>query len=347
MDTIPPAALFNPQYPYASSTSPVFRQHFEQLAGILQQEVGLTEDSFVCDIGSNDGCLLRPLKELGIRAIGIEPSANVAALAQQEGLETRLAFFGEGTVQDLGKETADVVTACNVYAHVPDLRAFTQSVYHLLKPHGVFVIEVEYLGDILEQVAYGNFYSDHVAYWSLGSLSSWLANRGFRVYDAERIDTHGGSLRVWADKQVRPRRESVSKLLAWERDRGHWQPAFYLDWANRVFEEKQKLQALLAGIKMEGKRIAAYGAAAKGLTLLMYNQIGPETLDFIIDDSPLKQGKLVPGVNIPIVGIGDGLPVPKPDYLLVLAWNFSDSIIAKTRQLGVQYILPVPPKVID
>lgn len=342
--TVPPEQVFT-NYAYASSTSASFRRHFEGLAYRLV-EMGLKDGSVVVEPGSNDGVLLRPLKERGIRAIGVEPAQNICELAWKDGLETRNEFFTKKTVQALGEGTADAVVACNVYAHVPEIKKFTQNVKRLLKLDGFFCAEVQYVRNTIEDLSWDNAYLEHLFYWSLSSLQRFLGNQGMRIFCAERIPTHGGSLRFFADKKVRPVDACVRRLMKEEEQAELLKAQTYYLFGHNVMGIKLELVRQLKRLKAEGMVIVGYGAPAKATTLTNYCGIGPETIDYIVDDSPLKQGLFSPGKHIPILG-PEAVKERKPDIIFILAWNFKDDIIKKTRHLGVPYLLPVPPRLVD
>ena len=335
--TIPPEDIFT-VYPYSSSTAATTRAHFEGLADTLVRDHGLGPGSVVVEIASNDGVLQRPLRDRGVRAIGVEPARNICELAWRDGLETLNEFFTEATVEKIGEGAADAIIACNVYTHLPALHTFTENVRRLLKPTGIFVIEIEYLLDMIQQAAYGNVYQDHVSYFTLGSLANFLEAQGLFVFHAERISPQGGSLRVFASPNPRP---SNLPLLETEKELGLYSLSTYEEFAKKVEDSKRSLVTLLRELKGAGKTIAGYGAAAKGLSLLNYCHIGAETLSYIVDDSILKQGRLTPMNHLPIVGPGRLIEDPV-DYLLVLAWNMTDEIKTKTRGLRVKYIVPSP-----
>ena len=338
--TIPPEDIFT-VYPYSSSTAAGTRTHFEGLADALVTGCHLGPGSRAVEIASNDGVLQRPLRDRGIRVIGVEPAQNICQLAWRDGLETLNAFFTYDTVQKLGEGSADLVVACNVFAHIPKLGEVLDAVHKLLKPEGVLVIEVEYLLDIMRLCAYGNFYQDHLFYWSISSLQWVLHRHGFEVFKVERIATQGGSIRVMADKgALRVERPGLTQGLLRESQYGLGYLETYKRFALAVDLSRRSLTDLLKGLRAEGKTIAGYGAAAKGLSLLNYCGIGTETVSYIVDDSPLKAGRFTPGTHIPIVA-RKRLEEEPPDHLLVLAWNFMESIKASTSFLNCSYIHPV------
>ena len=334
---IPPKEIFT-DYPYASSTSAATQVHFEGLAEALGGI--LAPGSLVVEIASNDGVLQRPLRERGVRCVGVEPARNICELAWRDGLETLNEFFTEETVDKLGPGSADVVVACNVFAHVPELRGFTRAIHRLLKDSGQLILEVEYLGDIIDQVAYGNFYQDHLFYWSLSALRHFLACEGLYVHTAERVPTQGGSIRVHASKREMGLGDGYSLLS----NEASWGPQTYRAFASKVEEAQRQLLGLLGEVRAAGATIAAYGAAAKGISMFSYTGISNELIVFIIDDSPLKQGRFTPKTHIPIVP-PNVLDEEKVDYLLLTAWNYEKDLRAKTEKysrMGMRYILPCP-----
>jgi SAM-dependent methyltransferase len=336
--TIPPEDIFT-VYPYSSSTAAGTRAHFEGLADLLVNGYALGPGSVVVEIASNDGVLQRPLRDRGTRAIGVEPARNICELAWRDGLETLNEFFTHQTVEKLGEGTADAVVACNVFAHIPKLGEVLDAVHKLLKPEGVLVIEVEYLLDIMRLCAYGNFYQDHLFYWSISALTRFLHGHGFKIFKVEQIATQGGSIRVMAGKGSF-RVERLTQGLLQERQYGLGYLETYKKFAREVALSKKRLTELLKGLRAEGKSIAGYGAAAKGVSILNYCGIGPETVSHIVDDSLLKQGRCTSGSHIPIVAFETLITEPV-DYLLLLAWNFEKEIKAATSSLGCTYIHPI------
>mgnify|MGYP001583705740 CR=1 FL=1 len=341
---VPPGDLFS-HYLFTSSTSASTRQHFSNLAAYLKRNFGGSPGSplplKVVDIASNDGIMLRAWRSMGVQAIGIEPAGNLCRLAWDDGLETLNEFFTRETVDRLGPESAHVVTACNVLAHVSELTEFAANVRRLLRPDGVFVAEVQYFRDTIEKLSFDNCYLEHVFYFTLGSLERVLANAGLFVFAAERVDTHGGSLRVYANtRELNWGGPNPLHLRHEEAKLGLDRLETYQEFAKKVERAGRQLRERLLAIKADGKRIVGYGAAAKSTTVLTYCGIGPETVNYIVDDSPLKVDLFTPGTHIPVVG-PEELEQSRPDVILVLAWNFLADIKAKTSHLGAEYIIPV------
>ena len=340
---VPPDDLFA-EYLFASSTSPLTRAHFTSLAAHLKKKFHIDSDSKVVDIASNDGILLRAWRDLGVSAIGVEPAENLCRLARDEGLGTLNEFFTRETVGKIGPESAHLVTAINVLAHVPELTEFAANVRRLLRPDGVFVAEVQYFRDTIAGLSFDNIYLEHVFYFTLASLEQVLADAaGLFVFAAERIDTHGGSLRVYANTgELNWGGPNPLRIRNEERKMGLDKLETYQAFAQKVERAGRRLRERLLAIKADGKSIVGYGAAAKSTTVLTYCGIGPETVSYIIDDSRLKQGKWTPGTHIPIVG-PEELKRSRPDYIMVFAWNHLQTIKAKTSYLGAEYILPIEP----
>ncbi len=342
---VSPELLFR-DYVYVSSTSPVFVEHFRQLAATIINRFRPQPNSLVVDVGSNDGVLLRPFKEKGMKVLGIDPAEKIAALATKSGIETLPIFFTPAAAKDIVKKygKAKVVTATSVFSHVDDLDSFVEGVRELLADDGVFVIEVYYLYELLEKNLFDTIYHEHLSYFTAATMARLMQRLGMRVFDVEETDTHGGSLRVFAQKSGGPRKveDSVSKFVAMEDAKNLSAAATYVEFAKEIENNKQKLRELLQELKSKGKSIAGYGAPAKGNTLLNYFGIGPETLDYIVDDSPWKQGLYTPGTHIPVVSFEE-LNKSQPDYILILAWNFAEPIMKKCTSVGfASFIIPVP-----
>jgi hypothetical protein len=350
--SVPPEALFS-DYVYFSSFSDGMLKSAHALVERLVCERQLSASSLVVEIASNDGYLLQYYKQRGVPVLGIEPAANIARVAEQRGIPTECVFFGLDTARRLVTEgiRADVVHANNVLAHVPDLNGFAAGLRLLLAYSGVAVIEVPYVKDMLDKGEFDTIYHEHLFYFSLTALERLFSRHGLVIVDVERIPIHGGSLRVSLMRASSAPESSaaVTTLLADEAAWGVTTPAVYLSFADRVERIRRELRSLLAGLKRDGKRIAAYGAAAKGSTLLNYCGIGRETLDYVVDRSTAKQGRYMPGVHLPIER-PERLLADRPDYVLLLAWNFADEILeqqAEYRRGGGRFVLPVPtPRIV-
>lgn len=348
---VSPELLFR-NYVYVSSTSPVFVEHFRELAAAIISRFKLPQDSFVVDVGSNDGVLLRPFREKGMKVLGIDPAEKIAALATKSGIETLPVFFtptvAKGIVGKYGK--ADIITATSVFSHVDDLDGFVNGVKGLLADDGVFVIEVYYLYELLEKNLFDTIYHEHLSYFTAATVAKLMERLGMEVFDVAETDTHGGSLRVFAQKSGGPNKveASVKEFTDMENAKKLSDAETYVEFAKKIERNKAKLRQLLQELKSNGKSIVGYGAPAKGNTLLNYFGIGPETLDYIVDDSAWKQGLFTPGTHIPVVAF-DELSKSRPDYILILAWNFAGPIMKKCAGAGLaNFIIPVPiPEVVN
>ncbi|MDO8619904.1 MAG: class I SAM-dependent methyltransferase [bacterium] len=352
MDVVAPEVLFK-DYVYVSSTSPVFVEHFNRFAETMCDRFSLGKHSLAIDIGSNDGILLLPFVRKGVRVLGIEPDKAIGAVAKKAGVETVSAFFSSALAKKIVKEygKADLITATNVFAHIDDIHEVAKGVKLLLKVDGVFIIEVPYLVDFLEQNLFDTVYHEHLSYFSVTALNAFFERAGMRLTHVERVETHGGSLRVFATRKDSSRRSSpaVKSFMQAEKKMELGVESTYATYGLRIQENRAKLISLLSGLKQEGKTIAGYGAPAKGNTLLNFFSIGSDLLSYIVDDSPHKQGRYTPGKRIPVVS-RDKLITHPPDYLLIIAWNFAPSIMAKNeefRRRGGKFIIPVPtPRII-
>ncbi|HEV3168098.1 MAG TPA: class I SAM-dependent methyltransferase, partial [Isosphaeraceae bacterium] len=343
-ETVPPEQLFS-HYLYFSSFSDTMLRHAKQIANRLVESRQLGSDSLVIELASNDGYLLQFYREAGIPVLGIEPAANVAEAARQRGIPTLTKFFGEAVASELrdAGTLADVVHANNVLAHVSDLNGFVSGIATVLKPGGVAVIEVPHVKTMLESLEFDTIYHEHLCYFSLISLQALFSRHDLRVVDVERLPIHGGSLQLFIESAGTPS-DAVCKLLEEERAMGLDRLGFYEDFGSRVEALKDELRECLGGLRREGKRIAAYGASAKGSTLLNYCGIGRETLEFVVDRSTVKQGLYTPGTHLPILA-PEEVQERRPDYLLLLVWNLADEIFEQQhayRERGGRFIIPIP-----
>jgi SAM-dependent methyltransferase len=346
-EVVPPEEIFS-DYAYFSSISDSWLDHVRRYAHAVSETLGLGPESLVVEVASNDGYLLRNFVDAGIPVLGIEPAANVAEVAVAGGVPTEVRFFGAQLAEELVARgiSADLVVADNVLAHVPDLDDFIRGLRLLLGRAGVLTIEVPHLLRMIERVEFDTIYHEHFSYFSLLAARSALEARGLRVFDVEELPTHGGSLRIWAarDDASRSPSERVEAVLAAERAAGLDRPETYETFTEKVDEVRAGLRSFLDDARKEGKAVVAYGAAAKGNTLL--NSVGAtvDDIQYVADRSPHKQGLFLPGSHLPIRE-PDAVRRDKPDYLLLLAWNLRDEIMEQmsfVRDWGCRFVARSP-----
>jgi SAM-dependent methyltransferase len=320
-------------------------EHFDGMATNLRDALGLGATSLVVDIGSNDGLLLSRFREAGIGRIrGVEPAANLVAMARENQVPTINGFFGKDVVEEILAEDgqADLITATNVFAHVDDIQGLTENVKRLLNPGGALVIEVPYLPVMLRSGTFDLVYHEHLSYFSVAPLVTFFETMGMEVFRVDDVQSHGGSIRVSVQGQDGGHAvdQSVTAHLNDESDLGS--AAVYSDFGSRVSKVVGEFAAELKDLKSQGFRLAGYAAPAKASTLLGFAEIGGDVLDYIVDDNPLKQGRYVPGTGIPIVS-SSTLAEQPPDYLVILAWNLADIIEKKINEdgeRGIKFITP-------
>jgi SAM-dependent methyltransferase len=348
VDTVvAPEHIFR-DYAYFSSYSESWLEHCRRYARMAIERFALSAASKVVEVASNDGYLLTNFVAAGIPCLGIEPAANVAEVARAKGVPTEVAFFGVETAQRLAAagHAADLIAAKNVLAHVPDINDFVAGVRVLLKPDGVFTVEFPHLLNLIREVQFDTIYHEHFTYLSLLALERIFVRHGLRVFDIERLSTHGGSLRVFVCHAASARTEQpgVAAVRGSEIDAQLDAPGGYEGFAERVEQVRKSLFAFLDAARSSGRRIAAYGAAAKGNTLLNYCGIGADRIAFVADKSPAKQGRLLPGSRIPVCA-PETIFARRPDYVLILPWNLREEIadqLAPIRAWGGQFVTAIP-----
>lgn len=347
LDVVDPAVLYK-DYVYVSGTSPVFVRHFEDYAGYVVDRFAPPANGLVVEIGSNDGTLLRCFKQRGLRVLGVDPAEEIARNAIASGIDGMVGFFTPQLAREIRRDRgpADVIVANNVMAHIDDLAGVMEGVRHLLAPDGIFVFEVSYLRDVVEKTLFDTIYHEHLDYHTVQPLVGFFRRCGLELIHAMQVDTHGGSLRgvvqvAGASRRVEP---SVAAFIEGERQVQLDRPEAFRRFARQIEGIRAELLGLLRRLKQEGKRIAGFGAPAKMTTLMYCLGFEPGMVDFIVDDSPLKQGLYSPGMHIPVVAAQE-LYDRRPDYVVILAWNFAQAIAQKHaafREGGGRFIVPIP-----
>jgi len=341
--------LFSAEYAYFSSYSASWLEHAEGYAMQMQSRFGLDSSSHVVEIAANDGYLLQYFEKMGIPNLGVEPTASTAAAARLKGIDIVEEFFGVDLARKLsaaGKQ-ADLMAANNVLAHVPDINDFVAGFAELLKPNGVATFEFPHLLNLVTKNQFDTIYHEHYSYLSLSAVARIFERNGLNVFDVEEIPTHGGSLRVYAQRADTLRHETtpaVAELLNIEQHAGLLGPEFYSKFQEATDMVKDGFLRFLLSAKAEGKSVAAYGAAAKGNTLMNYAGVRPDLIQFVVDLNPAKQGQYMPGSRIPIVE-PERIAEEKPDYLVILPWNLSTEIMAQMEEIrswGGQFVTAVP-----
>ena len=341
--------LFDADYAYFSSFSTSWLKHAEQYVADMVNRFELTEKSYVVEIAANDGYLLQYVKAKGIPSVGVEPTSSTAAAAKEKGLEIVEAFFGVELAKKLVSEgkQADLTAANNVLAHVPDVNDFVAGFAHLLKPNGVATFEFPHLMQLVKHTQFDTIYHEHFSYLSLTAVNQIFDHNGLQVFDVEEISTHGGSLRVFAQRKDQGQHlvsEAVSALLSREIFAGTKTEAFYADFQQKADRIKYDLVDFLIKAKRDGKKVMGYGAAAKGNTLLNYAGIRSDLLLSVVDRNPAKQNKYLPGSRIPIVDESI-IRQQKPDYVLILPWNLRQEVTVQLKYIsewGGKFVTAVP-----
>jgi SAM-dependent methyltransferase len=345
-----PQQIFG-NYAYFSSYSETWLRHAERYTAAMTDRLGLGPGTQVVEIASNDGYLLQYFQARGVPVLGIEPAANVAEVARAKGIPTDIAFFGAATAERLRAEgvAPALIAANNVLAHVPDINDFVRGLAMLLAPDGVITLEFPHLLRLIEQIQFDTIYHEHFSYFSLLSAERILAHHGIDIFDVEELSTHGGSLRLYAGhRNAQPILPSVGALRAREREGGLDCATPYAGFAARVAAVRQAIRQFFADAQRDGRRVAGYGAPAKGNTLLNHCGIGAAQMPFTVDRSPHKQGLLLPGSHIPILS-PDVVFQARPDFLFILPWNLSEEIMhqmAEIRAWGGRFVVPIPQLVV-
>ena len=347
-DYIQADKLFSSQYAYFSSASSSWLSHARQYAEKMITELCLNNQSLVIEVASNDGYLLKNFVDVGIPCLGIEPTDSTATAAEQLGIPVMREFFGETLGKQLAKKRrqADLIVGNNVYAHVPDINDFTSGLKAMLKPGGTITLEFPHLMCLIEQAQFDTAYHEHFSYLSLQTVIQIFSTEGLRIFNVEELLTHGGSLRVYGCHQDDPRltQAAVSSVLQKEIQHGLQDLNTYLKFQSRADKIKDDLLSFLIEQKRAGKKVAAYGAAAKGNTLLNYAGVKPDLIGFVCDAAQAKQGKFMPGSHIPILHPSEMLN-RQFDCVLILPWNIADEIMKQNSQLvsrGKQFVTVIP-----
>ena len=349
LDEYVSAADIFTEYAYFSSYADSWVQHMKNYTDMIVPRLGLTKDSFVVEVASNDGYLLQHFVNRGIPVLGIEPAANVAKVAVEKGIPTLVRFFGCDTAKELAaeKKQADLIAGANVLAQVPDVNDFVKGLEILLKAKGVITIEFPHLMRLMEENQFDTIYHEHFSYFSLISAEKIFEAHGLTIFDVDEIPTHGGSLRIYArhaGDASHPVTPKLTELHDREIKAGFMRLDRYSTFTEQVNETKRKLLEFLISAKREGKSIAGYGAPGKGNTLLNFCGIRTDFIDYTVDRNTYKQGKFLPGTHIPIL-TPDTIRKTKPDYLFILPWNFKDEIMeqqAYIREWGGKFVVPIP-----
>lgn len=340
-----PDEIFS-DYVYFSSYSDSWLAHASRFANDASERFGLDGDSLVVEVASNDGYLLQYFKERGIPVLGIEPASNVAEAARDAGIETIDEFFGVALAQRLVDDgrRADLLVGNNVLAHVPDINDFVGGLAIALKDDGVLSMEFPHLLRLIEQTQFDTIYHEHFSYLSLLAVQRIFAKHGLEVVDVQELGTHGGSLRVFAQRGTRERSAAVDKVLGDERAAKLDTLAGYEGFAGKVDRVRSELLAFLQQAREEGKQVVGYGAPAKGNTLLNFCGLGPDAIRYTVDRNPHKQGQYLPGTHIPVYA-PEKIAETRPDYVLILPWNLRDEVVrqmAHIRDWGGRFVVPIP-----
>jgi len=347
-DFVDADAMFSPEYSYFSSTSTSWLDHAANYSKMIQKKLCLDADTFVVEVASNDGYLLKNFVESNIPCLGIEPTDSTAEASEKLGIPVQRKFFGNQLAKDLvaNGQQADLIIGNNVYAHVPDINDFTRGLKKLLKPSGTITLEFAYLLNLIEGNEFDTVYHEHFSYLSLHAVKTIFGNAGLKIYDVEELSTHGGSLRVYGchEEADYDTTKEVHEQLQKEKDDGFLDMETYVIFQQKAEKVKNDLLNFLIEQKLDGKSVVGYGAAAKGNTLLNFGGVKRDLLSYVCDAAPSKQGKYLPGSNIPIF-LPDIIKKQKPDYILILPWNIAEEIskqLSSIRDWGGKFVTAVP-----
>lgn len=341
-------AIFNNEYTYFSSFSTSWLEHAKQYVDYMIDRFGYNSDSLVVEIASNDGYLLQYFKEKNIHVLGVEPTANTAQVAIEKGIENIVDFFGANLAINKLKGKADLILGNNVLAHVPDINDFVKGVKLALKLNGVNTFEFPHLCKLVEENQFDTIYHEHFSYLSLTAVKSVFESQGLEIFDVQELPTHGGSLRIFTkhrEDTTKKIEDSVFKLLSYEEKLGVSTIEYYLNFQTKVEKIKNDFLDFLLTQKMNNKKVIAYGAAAKGNTLLNFCGIkGTDLIEYVVDASPYKQGKLLPGARIPVYS-SEEISKTKPDFIIIFPWNLKNEIstqLAYTKDWGTKFVVAIP-----
>lgn len=343
-----PADIFNDEYVYFSSFSKSWLDHAARYADAMTVRFGLGDDAHIAEAASNDGYLLQNFSRRGLQVTGIEPAGNCAVAAIEKGVHTEVGFFGVESARQICERrgAADLIAANNVLAHVPDIHDFVGAFRELMKPEGVTTFEFPHLMRLIEFNQFDTIYHEHFSYLALGPLRQVFAEQGLRMFDVEELATHGGSLRLFVCHKDAAHIETaaIEAMVAAEQEAGLQDLETYRNFGSRIVDVKDAVLSFLIEARREGKTVAAYGAAAKGNTLINYCGVGVDHISFVVDLNPTKQNQLMPGSRIPVYE-PSAIAEHKPDYLLILPWNLRDEIVAQMseiREWGGQFVTAIP-----
>lgn len=349
--TVSADILYCNHYPYDSSITESGRTHWNELAEACINNFHLDNNSFVIDIGSNVGVLLQSFISQKIKVLGIDPAPEISAIARERGVPTHTAFFSEDTAKEIKARygTPDLITATNVFAHINDLDSFLKGIDLLLKSDGLLILEFPYFLELIRRLAYDTIYHEHLSYISIKPLKQFLNLRGFSIQSIEPKNIHGGSLRVTIGRTSNANRQiDAEAYIECENKWGLYEKSVLTRFAKQVEDNRTKLRSLIIELKNAGKKIAAVSAPAKGMTLLNYCNLGQDLLECVSEKTSLKIGRFTPGIHLPVISDQELLSL-KPDYAILLAWNFKEEImhnLAMIKQYGGKFIIPLPEPII-